>query len=540
MREFNVTGICLPKEHYMVDISNKVNQIAALVEKGKYFTINRARQYGKTTTLWFLDDELVKRGYTVAHISFEGIGDTPFENEKNFCQSIVEQIYDELKRRKIKGSALWNDNFITTFKKLDKFLDKNCKDKKLVLIIDETDKTSNNLVFLRFIGMLRDKYLLRGKSGATFQSVILCGVYDIKNLCLNPDSQDLKINRIIKNDIRKSGKSLNRDNRGSDIGEKRINSPWNIAIDFEVDMSFSPHEIATMLNEYEKDHKTGMDIEAISKEIRAYTNGYPYLVSRICQKIDEKLDKDWTISGVQKAVKQVLIEQSTLFDDLIKNLEDSTDMKNLLHRIIIEGEEVHYNSDYPPIRIGLMFGILRKEEEFVKMHNEIFELRLCNYFISEKEFNRKGNSNLLVSESVENGKFNMPLVMKKFVEHYYDLYRRTSKEFFESECRLLFLTYIKPLINGRGFYHIESETRDKKRMDVIVDFEAEQFIVELKIWKGEQKHEQAHKQLIEYLDSKNKSEGYLLTFDFRKKRAKKPSAKWIRKGKKKFLDCLAV
>jgi len=519
MREFNVTGICIPSKHYMVDISNKVSQIAAMVEKGQYFTINRARQYGKTTTLWFLDDELVRRGYTVAHISFEGIGDTPFENEMNFCQNIVEQIYDELKRRRIKGSVLWKNNSVTTFKKLDKFLDKACRDRKIVLIIDETDKTSNNLVFLRFIGMLRDKYLLRGKSGATFQSVILCGVYDIKNL---------KVKLI------QSGHYQLQD------GEKRINSPWNIAIDFKVDMSFSPPEIATMLMEYEKDHKTGMDVEAISNEIRAYTNGYPYLVSRICQKIDEELNKDWTINGVQKSVKLILIEQSTLFDDLIKNLENEEDMKDLLHRIIVEGDDVHYNSDYPPIRIGLMFGILQKDGELVKIHNRIFEIRLCNYFISEKELSRNGNSNLLTSEAVENGKFNMPLVMKKFVQHYYDLYNRSSKEFLESECRLLFLTYIKPLINGRGFYHIEAETRNRRRMDVIVDFEKEQFIVELKVWKGEQKHEQAHKQLIEYLNSKNKSEGYLLTFDFRKRKAKKPSAKWVRKGKKKFLDCLCV
>jgi hypothetical protein len=73
-----------------------------------------------------------------------------------------------------------------------------------------------------------------------------------------------------------------------------------------------------------------------------------------------------------------------------------------------------------------------------------------------------------------------------------------------------------------------------------VDFGAQQFIVELKLWRGEQKHEKAYEQLIKYLDSKNKSEGYLLTFDFRKKKAKKFSAKWIRKGKKRFLDCLCV
>jgi hypothetical protein len=46
MREFNVTGICVPNLHYMVDISDKVNQIAAMVEKGRYFTINRANLAG--------------------------------------------------------------------------------------------------------------------------------------------------------------------------------------------------------------------------------------------------------------------------------------------------------------------------------------------------------------------------------------------------------------------------------------------------------------------------------------------------------------
>jgi len=519
MREFNVTGCCRQEEHYMVDISNKVNQVAAMVEKRQYFTINRARQYGKTTLLWALDDELVKRGYTVAHISFEGIGDTPFENEVNFCQNIVEQIYDELERRRIKGFALWKDDSVTTFKKLDKFLNKACKDKKIVLIIDETDKTSNNLIFLRFIGMLRDKYLLRGKSGATFQSVILCGVYDIKNLKV---------------------KMIHAGTYQLQDGEKRVNSPWNIAANFKVDMSFSVPEIASMLNEYEKDHKTGMDIETISKEIRACTSGYPYLVSRLCQTIDEDLDKNWTLKGLQDAVKHILIEQSTLFDDLIKNLESCADMKELLHKIIIEGEDVHYNFDYQPIRTGLMFGILQQEGEFVKIHNQIFELRLCNYFISEKECRTKGNSNLLTSEAVENGKFNMPLVMKKFIQHYYELFNKSDESFLENECRLLFLTYIKPLINGKGFYHIEAETRNRKRMDVIIDFCDEQFVVELKIWKGEQKHEKAYEQLIEYLNSKNKSEGYLLTFDFRKRKAKKSSTKWVRKGRKKIFDCLCV
>jgi len=53
VREFNVDGNCNKNEHYMVDISNKISEIVKLVEKKIYFTINRARQYDKTTTIRF-------------------------------------------------------------------------------------------------------------------------------------------------------------------------------------------------------------------------------------------------------------------------------------------------------------------------------------------------------------------------------------------------------------------------------------------------------------------------------------------------------
>jgi hypothetical protein len=41
-KEFNVTGVCFPDKHYMVNTSEKLNAIMNLVERGKYFTINRS------------------------------------------------------------------------------------------------------------------------------------------------------------------------------------------------------------------------------------------------------------------------------------------------------------------------------------------------------------------------------------------------------------------------------------------------------------------------------------------------------------------
>ncbi len=50
-KKFNVTGLCIPEKHYMADLSKRVREIRKMIDAGDYFTINRGRQYGKTTTL---------------------------------------------------------------------------------------------------------------------------------------------------------------------------------------------------------------------------------------------------------------------------------------------------------------------------------------------------------------------------------------------------------------------------------------------------------------------------------------------------------
>ena len=49
---FNTEGSCKPEEHYMVKLDDRLARIKKLlVDRKKYFVINRGRQYGKTTTL---------------------------------------------------------------------------------------------------------------------------------------------------------------------------------------------------------------------------------------------------------------------------------------------------------------------------------------------------------------------------------------------------------------------------------------------------------------------------------------------------------
>ena len=93
----------------------------------------------------------------------------------------------------------------------------------------------------------------------------------------------------------------------------------------------------------------------------------------------------------------------------------------------------------------------------------------------------------------------MELCLRKFAEHYAEMFNERDAEFIEREGRLLFLSYLRPLINGQGFYHIESQFTDLRRMDLVVDFGVDQFIIELKLWKGEAEHKKAYAQLNDYL-----------------------------------------
>ena len=76
-----------------------------------------------------------------------------------------------------------------------------------------------------------------------------------------------------------------------------------------------------------------------------------------------------------------------------------------------------------------------------------------------------------------------------------------------------------------GFYEIESETTDEKRMDVVLLYGNERFIIELKIWRGEKRQSSAYQQLLHYMNTRNETHGYLLTFDFRE--CREILAEWV-------------
>ncbi|MCI7112926.1 MAG: hypothetical protein SPH96_01605 [Agathobacter sp.] len=52
--------------------------------------------------------------------------------------------------------------------------------------------------------------------------------------------------------------------------------------------------------------------------------------------------------------------------------------------------------------------------------------------------------------------------------------------------------------------------------DIIVDYKGKRFIIELKIWHGNEYNLRGQKQLFDYLDYYKEDKGYILSFNFNK------------------------
>lgn len=384
-KRFNIAGTCIPQKHYMADTSEKLSRMIRLIEQESYFMFNRARQYGKTTTLMLLWSRL-KEKYVVINISFEGMGMDAFGSEDAFVR--------------------------------------------------------------RFCGRVEKNLRLSGYSEAK-QNIWKCtaGKENLK-LKLRPDE------------------------------ERKYNSPWNIAVDFPIDMSLSVPEISSMIREYEEEQEFTIDAEDVACEIRRYTSGYPFLVSLICLWMDERVSgelslKDcWTPQGVRAAVREILKGTNPLFDDMIKNLENNPKFRSFVEGILFHGNQIPYKVSNTEINLGVTFGIIGEKEGLCKISNIMFETYIYDHFIADQVIGKQVLSTSKTQFVDENGDLEMDAILEKFQDLMKAEYRR-------------------------------------------------EYIVELKLWSGPKKHEEGLRQLLNYMESRGQKKGWLLTFCFLKNREKR-------------------
>ncbi len=441
-----------------------------------------------------------KDDYLVISTSFEGIGDSSFESEEKLTPVIIQLIVEALESDHSDIAEYLNNEIekINDYKALGRFISKwiESLNKKVILIIDEVDKASNNQVFISFLAMLRDRYLQsKIKRFYIFHSVILLGVHDVKSLKLR----------------------LRQDE------ERKLNSPWNISESLNVDFAFTVKEIEPMIADYSREHEFSLDNSSISEKLFYYTSGNPFLVSQMCKIIDEVLmdskPSPWTVNDVEKSYKYLINGSytTTNFDDLDKNLENNEDLFNIVNGIIIQGENFRFNVSDPIIAKGKTFGILSPGTiGQCDISNKIYEFRILDYMLSKQRTNEAQLNLYATTKFKENGELNILMILEKFQLFMKEHHSSKDNKFLEKNGRLLLMSFLRPIINGHGYMFKENVTSEDRKMDLVITYNDKRYVIELKIWYGEKYLTDGIEQLSDYLDSYSLDTGFILIYNFNK------------------------
>ena len=337
MKKFNSRGICNPEKHYMADISNKIKQLENLIETEKYLRFTRPRQTGKTTLLYRLRRSLSNK-YLVIDISFEGLGCDSFEDVRKFSKLFIKLISWRLQYidKELSKELLKLSKDIDSLSMLSKVISDFIKacNKEVILIIDEVDKVLNNELFIFFLRIQKDGQELG------FKSIILTSVYQILNI------------ELIDSNI------------------------------IDIDMSLSENDIQGMLEEYKNDRSINIDTKKISERLYYYTSGYPFLVSMICQIIDEKLNAIWNEETTIKAIKIYSNQRDTLIVDLIDDIEDNKELREYVYNIVMRDKRYKLDIDNSAINLGVTLGYFKDRGIDLEMANVLFKQILHSYFLS--------------------------------------------------------------------------------------------------------------------------------------------------------------
>ncbi|MGL5576329.1 MAG: GxxExxY protein, partial [Sarcina sp.] len=242
----------------------------------------------------------------------------------------------------------------------------------------------------------------------------------------------------------------------------------------------------------------------------------------------------WEEYHIQRAIKKLINEKNMLFDDLIKNLENNKELYKFIYNILVLNISQVYNINNPTIELGTMFGYLTSDvENNVIVSNQILKEVIYNYMISRTDTMDMSAYNFKSNFITDNNGLDMERVLLRFQQFMKENYSTRNIEFLERHGVLLFLAFIKPIINGVGFDYKEVQISEERRLDIVISYNSHKYIIETKIWHGEIAHKKGLEQLENYLNIQSLDRGYLLIFNFNKTK-EYTSSKYTLEGKEIF------
>ena len=302
-RTFNTAGPQIPADNYTIDPLSRfdLEEILMLIRQKRYFVLHAPRQTGKTSCMLALRDYLNEKGdYIAVYANVEG-GQAARNDRDAVVRSTVDTLTGEYRliakddkadKARIAAMELSTDSVLSQFLSL---LSQSL-DKPLVLFLDEIDAlVGDSLVSV--LRQIRSGYANRPASFP--QSVILCGVRDVRDYRIVLSNQDIVT----------GGSAFNIKAKSLRLG------------------NFTKEEIHELFMQHTRETGQQFDEDCFPL-IWSATEGQPWLVNAIGQEVTYEMreNRDRTIritpDMIDAAIEHIIYRRDTHIDQLIDKLKE--------------------------------------------------------------------------------------------------------------------------------------------------------------------------------------------------------------------------
>ena len=195
-KHFNTAGPIQPENHYHIDLLHRLDweEVQHLIETGKYFVLHAPRQTGKTSTLLAMTEALNEAGvYKTLYVNIEAAQAARGDMSAGLaviCQAIGAHAKNDdiepglaLIAREILGNTHSGEALFDLLSQWARM-----SDKPIVLMLDEVDALVGDTL-ISLLRQIRAGYAQRPK--AFPQSIILCGVRDVRDYRIHSKNQEI-------------------------------------------------------------------------------------------------------------------------------------------------------------------------------------------------------------------------------------------------------------------------------------------------------------------------------------------------------------
>ena len=453
-----------------------------------YFVLHAPRQSGKTTAVnEFVGYVQENIGIKALYINVEG-AQAAREHVRDALTTIVSILRNAIERNfpedreivsRLHGLIKEEPITLDLFGRALAFWAEH-SDRPIALFIDEIDSLIGDSL-ISVLRQIRAGYIDRPKHFP--QSICLIGLRDVRDYRIWSKEEGAYVSAA---------------------------SPFNIKAVSLLLSNFSEEEVRLLYQQHTE--ATGQQFtDAAIEHAYCLTQGQPWLVNALAQEACFVLVTDRTQPITEEIINQakdvLVLRRDTHIDSLMDKLNEPR-VSPIIDAVISGGTIQEFNDD--DIQYCKDLGLLSTADQRLEIANPIYK-QIIPAALSTK-FQRA----IVLNERSYFGKtgfLDMTLLLERFTQ----FYRENAQiwlqgyQYKESGPHLLLLAFMQRIINGGGQICREYAL-GTRRVDLLVRWKLQTFVLELKIKHSESVLAQGLEQIAAYMDSSG-GEGHLIIFD---------------------------